>query len=84
MSPGSISIFCSVHPRLLNHSKSYSLKMYRSLISQDAEDCYDVIEALAAMPWSNGKVGMAGNSALAIIQWHVASLRPPHIAAIAP
>lgn len=52
--------------------------------SQDAEDCYDVIEALAAMPWSNGKVGMAGNSALAIIQWHVASLRPPHLAAIAP
>ncbi|KAH7087404.1 Alpha/Beta hydrolase protein [Paraphoma chrysanthemicola] len=52
--------------------------------SQDAEDCYDVIEAIAAMPWSNGKVGMAGNSALAIIQWHVASLRPPHLAAIAP
>jgi predicted acyl esterase len=52
--------------------------------SQDAEDCYDVIEALAAMPWSNGKVGMAGNSALAIIQWHVAALRPPHLAAIAP
>jgi predicted acyl esterase len=52
--------------------------------TQDAEDCYDVIEAIAAMPWSNGKVGMAGNSALAIIQWHVASLRPPHLAAIAP
>ncbi|KAH6629616.1 Alpha/Beta hydrolase protein [Boeremia exigua] len=52
--------------------------------SQDAEDCYDVIEAIATMPWSNGKVGMAGNSALAIIQWHVASLRPPHLAAIAP
>jgi uncharacterized protein len=52
--------------------------------SQDAEDCYDVIEAIAAMPWSNGKVGMAGNSALAIIQWYVASLRPPHLAAIAP
>ncbi|KAH8729134.1 Alpha/Beta hydrolase protein [Phaeosphaeriaceae sp. PMI808] len=52
--------------------------------SQDAEDCYDVIETVAAMPWCNGKVGMAGNSALAIIQWHVASLRPPHLAAIAP
>lgn len=52
--------------------------------SQDAEDCYDVIEAIAQMDWCNGKVGMAGNSALAIIQWHVASLRPPHLAAIAP
>lgn len=52
--------------------------------SQDAEDCYDVIEALAGMEWCNGKVGMAGNSALAIIQWHAAALRPPHLAAIAP
>lgn len=52
--------------------------------SQDAEDAYDVIEALANMPWCNGKVGMAGNSALAIIQWHTASQQPPHLAAIAP
>jgi putative CocE/NonD family hydrolase len=50
---------------------------------QDAEDSYDVVEAIAVMSWSNGKVGMAGNSALAFIQWHVACLRPPHIAAIA-
>ena len=52
--------------------------------TQDAEDCYDVIEALAQMEWCNGKIGMAGNSALAIIQWHAAALRPPHLAAIAP
>ncbi|KAK5736705.1 hypothetical protein LTR17_007209 [Elasticomyces elasticus] len=52
--------------------------------SQDAEDAHDVIEALAKMEWCNGKVGMAGNSALAIIQWHTASLQPPHLAAIAP
>jgi uncharacterized protein len=43
-----------------------------------------VIEALAKMDWSNGRIGMAGNSALAIIQWHTASLQPPHLAAIAP
>jgi predicted acyl esterase len=30
--------------------------------SQDAEDAYDVVEALAKMDWCNGKVGMAGNS----------------------
>lgn len=52
--------------------------------SQDAEDCYDVIEAIAELPWCSGKIGMAGNSALAIIQWLVASLQPPHLAAIAP
>jgi len=52
--------------------------------SQEAQDGYDVIELLAQMPWCNGKVGMAGNSHLAIIQWFVAALRPPHLAAIAP
>jgi len=52
--------------------------------SQDAEDCYDVIESIAQMPWCSGKIGMAGNSALAIIQWSVAALRPPHLTAIAP
>jgi predicted acyl esterase len=43
--------------------------------SQGAEDCYDIV---------NGEVDMAGSSALAIIQWHVASLRPPNLAASAP
>ncbi|KAF2215300.1 hypothetical protein CERZMDRAFT_110018 [Cercospora zeae-maydis SCOH1-5] len=52
--------------------------------SQDAEDAYDVVEALAKKPWCNGRVGMAGNSALAIIQWHTAQLQPPSLAAIAP
>ncbi|KAH8881276.1 alpha/beta-hydrolase [Thozetella sp. PMI_491] len=51
---------------------------------QDAEDCYDVIEAVAKMDWCDGNVGMAGNSYLAIIQWHVAQLQPPSLKAIAP
>lgn len=52
--------------------------------SQDAEDNYDVIEAVARMDWCNGSVGMAGNSALAISQWFVAALNPPGLKAIAP
>lgn len=52
--------------------------------SQDAEDAYDVIEEIAKLPWCNGRIGMAGNSALAIIQWLVAAMQPPHLAAIAP
>jgi predicted acyl esterase len=40
--------------------------------TQDAEDGYDVVEALAQMDWCNGSVGMAGNSALAISQWFIA------------
>ncbi|KAK8116749.1 uncharacterized protein PG998_005030 [Apiospora kogelbergensis] len=52
--------------------------------TQDAEDGYDVVEAVAQMDWCNGKVGMAGNSALAIAQWFVAAQQPPSLAAIAP
>lgn len=52
--------------------------------SQEGEDGYDLVEWLAAQDWSNGKVGMAGNSWLAIMQWFIAALRPPHLAAIAP
>ncbi|MER2555748.1 MAG: CocE/NonD family hydrolase, partial [Thauera sp.] len=50
----------------------------------EAEDEYDLIEWVASRPWSNGKVGLSGNSWLAMTQWSVAALRPPHLAAIAP
>jgi predicted acyl esterase len=50
----------------------------------EAEDCYDLIEWLAERPWTNGKIGMTGVSYLAAIQWQVACLRPPHLAAINP
>jgi predicted acyl esterase len=50
----------------------------------EARDCYDLIEWLAERPWTNGKVGMTGVSYLAAIQWQVAPLRPPHLAAINP
>ncbi len=49
---------------------------------QEAFDCYDVIEWAAGLEWSNGKVGMTGVSYLTQIQWQVAALRPPHLAAI--
>jgi predicted acyl esterase len=52
--------------------------------TQDAQDGYDLIEWVAGRDWSNGKVGMAGNSWLAIAQWFIAAQRPPHLAAIAP
>jgi predicted acyl esterase len=50
----------------------------------EGEDCYDCIEFLARLDWTNGKVGMTGVSYLAAIQYLVASLRPPHLAAINP
>jgi uncharacterized protein len=50
----------------------------------EAEDCYDLIEWLGRRPWGNGRVGMSGVSYLTAIQWQVAPLRPPHLAAINP
>lgn len=52
--------------------------------TQEAEDGYDVIEECAKLSWCNGKVGLAGNSHLAIIQWFIAALSPPSLKAIAP
>ncbi|MPY55704.1 CocE/NonD family hydrolase [Streptomyces spongiae] len=47
-------------------------------------DVYDTVEWLAEQEWCSGKVGMAGNSQLTILQWFGAAERPPHLAAIAP
>jgi predicted acyl esterase len=52
--------------------------------SQEGRDGYDLVEWLAKQEWCNGKVGMAGNSALAMAQWRIAAERPPHLACIAP
>ncbi|ORW28886.1 CocE/NonD family hydrolase [Mycobacterium palustre] len=52
--------------------------------SQEGRDGADVIEWIAEQDWSSGKVGMAGNSWLAVTQWLIAAQRPPHLTAIAP
>jgi uncharacterized protein len=49
---------------------------------RETKDFHDCIEWAAAQPWSNGKVGLNGISYYAINQWHVASLEPPHLAAM--
>ncbi len=49
---------------------------------RETRDLYDCIEWVGAQPWSNGKVGLNGISYYAINQWHVASLQPPHLAAM--
>ncbi len=50
----------------------------------ESRDCYDLIEWVGTRPWCNGKVGLSGVSYLAAIQYQVAPLRPPHLAAINP
>lgn len=51
---------------------------------QEGRDGHDLIEWIAAQPWSNGKVGLSGTSWLAIVQWFIAAEQPPHLAAISP
>lgn len=50
----------------------------------EAKDGYDLIEWLAKQKWCNEKIGMFGNSYLAMSQWYIAAEQPPHLAAIAP
>jgi putative CocE/NonD family hydrolase len=51
---------------------------------REQRDGYDLIEWLAAQPWSTGKVGMMGGSYLGITQYLTAEHQPPHLRAIAP
>jgi uncharacterized protein len=50
--------------------------------ARETRDFYDCIEWAAAQPWCSGKVGLNGVSYFGINQWHVASLQPPHLAAM--
>ena len=49
---------------------------------RETKDFYDCIEWAGVQPWSNGKVGLNGISYYAINQWQVATLQPPHLAAM--
>jgi len=48
------------------------------------EDGYDTIEAIAAMPWCDGQVGMIGESYHGFSQLACARSNPPHLKAICP
>ncbi|MBO6541075.1 MAG: CocE/NonD family hydrolase [Rhizobiaceae bacterium] len=49
---------------------------------REAQDFHDCIEWVAKQNWCNGKVGLNGISYYAVNQWRVASLQPPHLAAL--
>jgi predicted acyl esterase len=49
---------------------------------RETQDFYECIEWAGVQSWSNGKVGLNGISYYGINQWHVASLQPPHLAAM--
>ncbi len=49
---------------------------------RETKDFYDCIEWAGVQPWSNGKSRAQWNFVLRHHQWQVASLQPPHLAAM--
>ena len=54
------------------------------LISQEGPDGNDTINWIAAQPWSNGRVAMAGSSYPGLVEWWAAIENNPHLRAISP
>ncbi len=50
----------------------------------ESQDGYDTVEWAAALPYSNGKVGMFGSSYVGATQMLAAIAHPPHLAGICP
>ena len=48
----------------------------------EAQDAYEIVEWLAAQPWSDGKVGVYGCSNTGDAAMHVMTMRPPHLKAV--
>jgi predicted acyl esterase len=60
--------------------KGHSEGFYEAFVP-DLEDGYDTVEWAAKQPWSNGRVGMVGASALGITTNLAAMAAPPHLIA---
>lgn len=71
---------CNPDPRGIAHSQG-DITM---IGSQEAEDCYDLIEWIARQEWSNGKTALTGTSYLTFSQWFIAAAKPPHLTCINP
>jgi predicted acyl esterase len=54
---------------------------FYAAFENDIEDGYDAVEWAASRPWSNGKVGRTGGSALGITANSAALAAPPHLVA---
>jgi uncharacterized protein len=63
---------------------SCSTGTFNAFTDQEWSDGAAAVEWAAGQPWSDGHVGMYGDSFPGIMQVGVAGLRPPHLDAIAP
>lgn len=74
---GYVAIIQDVRGRYRSDGEWYPFK-------NESNDGYDTVEWAAALPYSNGKVGMFGGSYVGATQMLAAIARPPHLAGICP
>jgi putative CocE/NonD family hydrolase len=74
---GYVVIIQDVRGRFASEGEWYPFKFERF-------DGYDTVEWAAALPFTNGKVGMFGNSYVGATQLLAAMTHPPHLAGIMP
>ena len=74
---GFVVIIQDVRGRYSSDGEWYTFK-------NESNDGYDTVEWAAALPYSNGKVGMFGGSYVGATQMLAAIAHPPHLAGICP
>jgi uncharacterized protein len=74
---GYVVIIQDVRGRYSSEGEWYAFK-------NESSDGYDTVEWAAALPYSNGKVGMFGGSYVGATQMLAAIAHPPHLAGICP
>jgi putative CocE/NonD family hydrolase len=74
---GYVVIIQDVRGRYTSEGEWYTFK-------HESQDGYDSVEWAAALPYSNGKVGMFGGSYVGATQVLAAIAHPPHLAGICP
>ena len=74
---GYVVIVQDVRGRYTSEGEWYTFK-------HESDDGYDTVEWAAALPYSNGKVGMWGGSYVGATQMLAAIAHPPHLAGICP
>jgi putative CocE/NonD family hydrolase len=74
---GYVAIVQDVRGRFTSEGEWYPFR-------HEMADGYDAVEWAAALPYSNGKVGMTGGSYVGATQMLAAVAHPPHLAGICP
>ena len=74
---GYVAIVQDVRGRYTSEGEWYTFK-------HESDDGFDTVEWAAALPYSNGKVGMWGGSYVGATQMLTAIAHPPHLAGICP